>query len=102
MTTLRNVVRAPLPTSDPIVDLLRALLAEVKALRADLAQRSTAKVFREGTLISDARLLTTIAASVQGHPFSAGELLAHAAVDADLAHALQGITSARQLGKRLQ
>src|SRR3954453_14762417 len=103
MTTLRDATRAPLPTSDPIVDLLRELIAEVRGLRTDL--RTAGRQAATGSTsepVDPAEFLATIADSVKGHPFTASELLDHAAVDADLAHALHGITSARQLGKRLQ
>lgn len=89
--------------ADPIEALLRELVTEVRGLRADLrtAGRQTA-TGSTSEPVDPAEFLATIADSVKGHPFTAGELLAHAAVDVDLAHALQGVTTARQLGKRLQ
>lgn len=97
-----TAARAPLPTSDPIVDLLRELVDEIKGLRADLARvDDTSRGSKREPILSDARFLATIAASVQGHPFTASELLAHAAVDPDLAEVLRGM-SARRVGKKLQ
>ena len=59
-----------------------------KAMRRDLA-----RLLRRSKPNSAARLLAAIAAAVQGHSFSAAELLAHTAVDPDLSEALQGITT---------
>jgi hypothetical protein len=47
-------------------------------------------------------LLPAIAASVQGHVFSAAELLDHAAIDDGLRQALDGADTPQRVGRRLQ
>jgi hypothetical protein len=76
--------------ADPVCDLLRELVAEVRGLRGDLAQQAKRGTFMESRFDA-AHLLATIAASVQGRLFTAAELLQHTVVDADLAAALRGI-----------
>ena len=45
--------------------------------------------------------LATIARCVGGHAFNAAELLRHAPFDTDLAQALAGLATPRQVGRRL-
>jgi hypothetical protein len=66
---------------------IRALEAEIARLRAELDR-------------DDGRFLATVAASVQGHVFTAAELMAHARHDEDLRRVL-GETTPKRLGKRL-
>ncbi|MBP7571016.1 MAG: hypothetical protein KBA95_13235 [Acidobacteria bacterium] len=81
--------------------LLAAVLAEVRALRADLARRG-------GTgpraTVDAAALVAAIARVVEGRAFSAGELLQHTAVDPELAASLEalGLRSTRALGAALR
>jgi hypothetical protein len=78
-----------------------ALEATVAALskRLDLAFTPTGVIPKSCT--DDARFLAAIAASVHGHAFSARELVNHATVDRELRAALDGVTSAKRIGKRL-
>jgi len=80
---------------EPLAALLRAVLAELRGLRADLAPpRRRSRVV----------LLAVIATAVQGRMFNAAEIVAHARINPVLAQALAaaGITTARSLGHYLR
>ena len=81
-------------SDDDLALLLRALLDEVRGLRADLARPG-----RRPRIT----LLAVIATAVQGRAFSATEVFSHAQVNDGLATALDaaGITTARALGRYL-
>jgi hypothetical protein len=68
-----------------------ALLLRIEALEAQRIRRRDDRA--DGL---------AIATAVQGRVFSAGELLAHTTVNRDLAQALRGLTTPRQVGKRLR
>jgi hypothetical protein len=72
---------------------LQILAARIAALEADL--REVRDQQRDAQLVA-------IADSVQGHVFSATELLAHAAVDGALRQALDGAATPKQVGQRLK
>jgi NAD(P)-dependent dehydrogenase (short-subunit alcohol dehydrogenase family) len=98
------VVRRNLSYADVLNDLaarVAALEATVTALskRLDLTFNPAGLFPQSGT--DDARFLAAIAASVHGHAFSARELVNHATVDPELRAALDGVTSAKRVGKRL-
>ena len=76
--------------------MLRALVAEVRGLRADLARD------RRPSHLTHEALLPVLARAVKDNAFSAREVMQHAAlVDGDLRAALHAadLRSARQLGK---
>jgi hypothetical protein len=83
---LRQVRPDPLTPAAILAARIAALEAELRDLRRQ--QRDL--------------LLVAIAASVQGHAFSAAELLAHAGVDDALRQALDGAGTPKRIGRRLQ
>lgn len=92
-------------TSDPPASVLSTLTSAVlglteaiERLRQDLRGQADLHAHVKG---DDVSFLAAIANAVAGRAFSANELLAHTAVDAELAQALRGVTSAHALGVRL-
>lgn len=82
------------------VEVLRAILEEIRGLRADLAAKKTRSA---ADPVSNEQFLAAIAASnPHGACFSAVELLAHAMIDPTLRQALSGYTTARRLGNKLR
>lgn len=83
------------------IDALAALRADVAALRDRVARLEQGR--RRGPIdpAAEVRLLSAIATAAAGRVFTCGELIAHASVDPDLAHAI-GARSSRRLGKWLR
>ena len=93
------------PVSDDVRDReIAELRADVAALTQRVARLEAAAHPRESQRAARAALLPVLAVSVQDRLFTAVEVMAHAAVDPKLAHALDaaGITSARSLGHLLR
>lgn len=87
-----------LSDEDPVLELLRELVAEVRGLRADLAQRRPAVVTRTDR-VRLAQLLPAIAATLGSQLFTTHELFASPAPA--LALVLEGLTPG-QVGKLLR
>jgi len=87
-----------LSDEDPVLELLRELVAEVRGLRADLAQRRPAVVTRTDR-VRLAQLLPAIAATLGSEIFTVHELFASSAPALPLV--LEGLTPG-QVGKLLR